>query len=397
MKRKNLEIKEMKQLAKQIIQEELKDKNIICDVFPLTFLEYYCDFLPHQKYHLMKSVSFATVPFSSTLAFCQPKEKYIVIFLSKVNQLKKIEPKIFNLVFLCYHEVRHLEQDWVPIENFYGFLHEIEATIAKSYLAYDYYLNHDQYSYEIGANLYAVKKTEEYLKKNYPNIYLEHQLELQEKKERYEYDYFSYNPMDTFDRYVEVSRRIYHEAMFSLNKNKSIPKRNRVDEIFFTPDYQYKSLAEIRTNQAFCQLEKEIIYTILTSSTFLSSLDFDTLDKDDTELLYQALEYAYWFYHNQQVSLEKKKVGGNVDSSEENKNITKFKQVENHLDLLFLNNFNYLRNEKRIQNNQDLITNSRKKIKRKEDVSNKGFFLFDWFYVVAIVLTLFSFLSYFLK
>ena len=69
-----------------------------------------------------------------------------------------MENKIFRLAFVCYHEARHVEQKEFDVYNFETFIDIIDKVNVL-----DYGLSHDSYSFEIGANLYSIRKTKEYM------------------------------------------------------------------------------------------------------------------------------------------------------------------------------------------------------------------------------------------
>ncbi len=95
------------------------------------------------------------------LAFNNLKEKDIVIFLNRIDKIEKVD-NIFQLARTCYHEVRHSIQQNFDNYSYEGFLRNID--LLRTNKIY-YQVEHDSFSFEIGANLYGISKAKEYIKK----------------------------------------------------------------------------------------------------------------------------------------------------------------------------------------------------------------------------------------
>lgn len=374
----------MKKMSRQIILEELQEKDMVCGIYPLTLIEYYSALIKKRKYKLEKKIFYARLPFSST-AFFEDRQKVIVIFISRLKKIKKIERQLFDLVFLCYHEARHLEQTWFSIGSLPGYLREMEEFICANAFGSDYLLYHDCYSFEIGANLYAIRKTEEYLKRKYPDIYLKYQETIRQKKEKFFDDYFSYHPTDTFDHYIEVLKEMKQESILSFHQDKVVPRLDAVSEVFLTSDYRIKKIREIRNHEDFSKLDKTIIYMVLSSSTFLSHLSLDDMDMEEIIFLKEALDYTSQVYENQRVMLEKN------GSSQGRYDFEKVIEKKNKILHPYLEKIAYL---SKIDNSRKKKENKNLVLKRKEEIAaklgNHGYLVFDLFYVMSALITLFS-------
>ena len=309
----------------------------------------------------------------------------IVIFISRLKKIKKIERQLFDLVFLCYHEARHLEQTWFSIGSLPGYLREMEEFICANAFGGDYLLYHDCYSFEIGANLYEIRKTEEYLKRKYPDIYLKYQETIRQKKEKFFDDYFSYHPTDTFDHYIEVLKEMKQESILSFHQNKVVPRLDVVSEVFLTSDYRIKKIREIRSHEDFSKLDKTIVYMVLSSSTFLSHLSLDDMDMEEIIFLKEALDYTSQVYENQKVMLEKN------GSSQGKCDFEKVIEKKNKMLHPYLEKIAYL---SKIDNSREKKENKNLVLKRKEEIEtklgNQGYLVFDLFYVISALITLFS-------
>lgn len=173
-----LSMEDMKKISHEII-EELGQPSIELNVFPLTFVEYYNDYVFNKKYNLIKMASYSTIPLIAD-GFNDSKGN-IVIFLNRINKIEKIEHKIFRLAQICYHEARHSMQQKFDNYSYDGFLRDIDHFLKTNI---DYTLEHNKYSFEIGANLYAVRKAKEYLKTRYPDLYKKHKDEIEKLEKK---------------------------------------------------------------------------------------------------------------------------------------------------------------------------------------------------------------------
>ena len=150
-----LDIKKMKEIAHDIIDEESRNNNINMNVFPLTFLEYYKGFEEREgrKFKLYDAIHYVGVRgYKSGKGNIYVCLENLDKFLGVINY--------FEFIQTCYHEFRHRNQEDFDEYSYEGFLRDVEHCIVF-YDRFDYELNHDSYSYEIGANMYALSKAKE--------------------------------------------------------------------------------------------------------------------------------------------------------------------------------------------------------------------------------------------
>ena len=288
--KKELSIEEMKTMANDIIKKELNSYGLNINVMPFTFVEYKNNVILKKK--LVISKAFAYVKSKVTAGFYHPSTNNIVIFINRIKKIKTIDKQIFKLVFICYHEARHREQiEFNPYsyEGFIDFINKLDFI--------DYGLSHDYYAFEIGANLYAIKKTKEYLKRNYSDIYARQKQEIEFLDKLYYLEYLTYDASQTFDTSLTVCRLINKMFKNSGNRkendlNKKIKEYEAVLSIFLNDDLSFKTIDEIISNNDFSNLDKRIVYTVFSSKLFLSTIDMNNMSLNGILIIKESLEYT---------------------------------------------------------------------------------------------------------
>ncbi len=293
--------KEMKKIAYEIISQELKDYSNNEDVyiFPVTTLEYYTQFIARfikvcntKKIHYSINALIQLIerPFKTSGCHIEMRtnKNLIISIIIFINNLKKINPFFINFLATCYHELRHSIQLTFDDYCYPNFLRLIEDLLI-AYNFTNYNNNHDNYSTEIGANLYAIIKTEEFLKNKYPDIYELEAQNIKNCENDYKQDYILFDAVNQMNKALEVVNKE------NLKINDKIPIFN----IFVRDDNSFKSIEDMIKNPEFQKLDKRIIYTILSSNSFLKNIDIQQLSLDELTTLDEALQYTYTIYHNQ--------------------------------------------------------------------------------------------------
>lgn len=258
-----------------------------------------------KDYDWFEKIFYFSFPFNS-VGFCHSSHQEIVIFLNRFMQIKDANLCLFDLLFVCYHEMRHLYQDYTfPIDTLDGYLKYIEYNIRIFGFNDDYSNNHDKYSSEIGANLYGIHKAKEAFLKKYPDQFDKIKDTYNNLENKFIVDYFSYDPMDTINRYVLMMQLRYKEAQSIFSRDKSFNLPNSVTNIFLRDDYTCKSLIEIIQHPNFSFIEKKLIYSFITSDVFLKSISLEELSAEERILFNGAISYAKTFYQNQKNTLIK--------------------------------------------------------------------------------------------
>lgn len=233
-----LSIEDMKKNSHEIIEEELRQYGIKLNIFPLTFIEYYKDYVFNKRYNLIKIAVYSSLPLVAG-GFNDLKGN-TVIFLNRINKLEKIENKVFRLAQVCYHEARHSVQKTFDEYSYDRFLGDIDMYLQRNM---DYTLEHDKYSFEIGANIYGVEKAKEYLKIKYPELYEKHKEEIEKLEKKYQLDYMTYDLSDTVERTIQLFK-LNKLINNKIIKRKSLKEVSPVLEIFLNEDGRFKILVK---------------------------------------------------------------------------------------------------------------------------------------------------------
>lgn len=278
--------KELEKLIQSIAAEELINNNIKdCYVVPMTFME--CMSLSYglkekiKRYVMLKKIS------REAQAFCCEIEGFNVVVMFLDNLLKmSYEDQILNSVFSTYHEVRHVIQNNFDTDSYDKFINDINHY--NQYIdVLEYKVNHDSYSYEIGANIFALEKTKEYLKKNYPDVYELSKEKIDVANKKNEINYMSYPYM-----------KMLNKALSKVMQNKDFEKIPVLK--YFVNEYGgFKSVYEIKKSKEIEKLDKRIVYCILSSNVFIKSMNESELSRDDKLYLSEAIDYIKTIYINQ--------------------------------------------------------------------------------------------------
>lgn len=348
-------IQEMKKFIYQIVEKELQENQLDCHIFPITTIEFYQKLLSSKECPLLEKIFSLYYPFYST-GFYNQYSQEITIFLNHFLKIKDNYLCQFNLLFVCYHEIRHLYQNnFFSINTLEGYLKYIEDNIRKFDFSDDYLFHHDKYSFEIGANLYGLQKAKKYFLQHYPNQLDNIKNTYDKFEHRFMIDYFSYDPIDTINWYILLMQRRYKEAHFILSTNKEFPLPNKVSSIFLNDDYTCKSLTEIINHPKLSSISKELIYSFITSEVFLNHIQYSSLNQEEKELFSKAINYAKTFYQNQKNTLTQY---GILHFSQNDK-----KKISNLLNTLLKEKDTPLRSEEKKKKHLENILVLEKKIK----------------------------------
>jgi len=146
----------------------------------------------------------------------------------------------------------------------------------------DYDKRHDQYFLEFDAELYAIAKTKEYFKTNYPDAfdiiekYIDHQY-----LSRIQIEQLKYDVQALFDLlYEECTKKKIHLNYF----------KDPLFQIFYNKDNKYKPLNEIINSDFLKNIDTRIIEGILGSYTFLEQLDMSKLTLNEKLFMLNVID-----------------------------------------------------------------------------------------------------------
>lgn len=308
------EMNAMKKIANEIISKELANyPNMKVYLFPVTNLEYYTSYVKQfikfyidNKLNLDKNefLNLIKKPFdneiigSSKFFDCREensKNEFIIFICILMNKIKKAKLPHIELLRVCYHEARHIIQQTFDSNSYSKFLGNIEELLSNNDND-DYNKNHDNYSSEIGANLYEIFKVEEYIKqleklenKKNSNIYTLEKYYIEDLENAYKLDYMLFDAVGQMNKAFDIVNKK------KLKINDEIPIFN----IFANDDNSFKSINDIIKNPDFKNVDKRIVYTVLSSNSFLKSIDMEKLSNEELDTLDESLQYTYNVYINQ--------------------------------------------------------------------------------------------------
>ena len=284
---------QIKQIIKDISDEECKEHNLETKIYGITPLEHYYKLFQDKEMKL--SLTRLTHPLLAAGVFYNTTNE-IIIYTNKPKKIKKIDRQIFCIIFTCYHELKHAIQEQTSDFSYDKFMALINSGDSPIPFVDYMLLDHDKYFCEIDANLYPIHKTKEYIKKKYPKEYELIKEELEKKEKTMNLNLAMHDASDIIER--------YHYKLKMLLKDENTTSISNLDEfpvlnIFWNDNLSYKSIKEIINNENFRKLDKRIIYAFFSTETFLETLNFEGLAYEELMILTEALEYTSNLYQKQ--------------------------------------------------------------------------------------------------
>ncbi len=290
MKNLNKEnIERMKRIAYDIISKELEKNNLDANIYLVNTFEYYIKYIPNVNFESMSNFISALKMPMLTKGFTfwhlnyKVEKPDIVIF---INYFKKYKNPLLNLIKNCFHETKHYIQLTADDYDYIKFMRNLE-TILTEYDWNNYINYHDDFLFEIEANIYAINKTKELLKGKYPNIYKLEKDTIDKMEKDYNIDYMLYDAIEQFDRLLHISNKI-----IIINTYPAF-------DIFLNENNAFKPIKNIISNPNFEHVDKRIVHTVLSSNAFLKSIDMKKLSNEELVTLNESLQYTYNVYINQ--------------------------------------------------------------------------------------------------
>lgn len=391
-----LDIKKMKDIVQDIIGEEFRNNNINVNVFPLTFVEYYKGFEEREgrKFKLYDALKYV-----GCRGYYEVGKGNFYVCLENFDYILKLD-SYFKLAKTVYHEYRHRMQEDFDEYSYEGFLRDVENCIVFNN-RFDYKLNHDSYSFEIGANMYALSKAKEYMKRKYLELYEKEKSYIDSVEQRYIIDYLSYDAADTIEMFIILMKlRADRYGEFD-----DLGEVNPILDIFLDCNNGFRKVSEIMSNAKFKLLDQRIISAMFSCRTFLDGLDMESLSLEELEVVSNALEYTNNVYKNQVNSLDKFKFFSKEKFIEVLKTKKSFIKKIGVISQYYINSLDRWANNSK--NNTDprlsfrkldvqienmkfvfqKFNQSKKLIKQK---NNHGFFVSDMFYIIGLLFTIFT-------
>ena len=383
---KQLTIDDIKKIIKDIEEEERKNFGFNGKIRNLTAVEYYKDSFKNKNLTLVKKISSLTVPLTAS-GICNFKNSSIVIFVDSYKKIIVPNKKTLNFIETCYHEIRHTIQPSLEDYSFDKFACDIDHLIAS--FNYNTYNNkHDSFYFEIDANLYGIYKAKEYLINKLPDVY--ENIIIQKHLEMYCNIYF--NALILYD----LSNSI-EEASFLLKKhNFSKEEKDEISpilNIFFNEDNSFKSIKEIINNNNFKNIDPRISSSFFSSKVFLDSIDLNSLDYYELDILREVLESKNNMYMFQQEIVDTE-LKNNKERLQQSLNvkkniINKIKTLHSYLYLIKefkkIQAKSYRGHELHKKKIPEYLDKTNSLLSSKK---NNGFVIIDIFYIISFIISI---------
>ena len=296
-------INNLKEIFQEIIKEEQKyTPSLKANIY--TIVEYYKSEQFKKELKLTKPIaSFKKIIETAGLkGGYNPKTKEIIVLINRLYEhLEIISPDSFaKMIIILYHEIRHRHQEEIMTKemNYSNFLMSIEKSIIKTDHLY-YQLNHNNFFIEIDANDIGTKKANKYIKEN-TNIYEESQKYLNNFQKSNEQNKEMYNPYAIFKKF---NFTLQGKIKKHIKKNNPNPLEQSLNELFendnikktfkeiYNIDGSYKGIEELLNKRN--TIDIRIINLIISSKSYLKTLNINTLNTLEKEYLEYILEKKY--------------------------------------------------------------------------------------------------------
>lgn len=306
---------EIKSIIKEIVKSFNKEYGLNVEIYPINIITYFSKEVLTKKY-IINSLNIKEIvdDMTKTLAYYDENSKNITLYLFNFYNRFKIlhhsdkNNEFIDLIFTVYHELGHVLQ-FQNNDSFFVFIVQLENTIKQNIP--DHYIScHDSYFIELDADYYAIGKTKEYLEE-YPEVSIEGKKHIDFLSKKYKYQLVNYDFDYFFNTFCDI-----------LPQNKNLYCNNfSWYKTFFDKDGVLRSLNDILSNEEFYKLDPRVVYSVISSDKFLSSIDFYKLNDIGRNILMQSLEYKYEIIHNQYIlnlsyPFTKEKLQNKLDSLE---------------------------------------------------------------------------------
>lgn len=310
MLKSNYKIKKLKEIANEIVEEEKLNNNIDTNLYPVTFIEYYNQYVLKKTINLVKKASLSLYALYARGFY--DMEGNIVIFLNTSDRIISLDGNLFSFVKTCYHEFRHTVQNEFSDESYEKFLTVVEALIRQNNNNVSYLLLHDDFSYEIGANLYGIRKAKEYVKRRYPYIYDKEKEKINILENKYTFEYLTYDAAYNFDKFYKIIKSL---SFINISDLVKFLEKYKIFQIFLNNDGSFKTIKDIINNVNTFKIDSRIVSAVISSRSFIETVSVQSLSKEELEFFYKHLNYTNYVYNNQLETMTKYKNQKGIDLS----------------------------------------------------------------------------------
>ena len=339
----------MKKIAVLAIIEIAEKEQLSTTIKPLTYAEYYHSDTFKKRHHLEKKLTrkFSRI-ISPLFSEGQNTNNNIIIFLDNFYPTSSTDKKhqLIHLLTCALHELGHSHQlqklpQYSPEEQFFL---ELEYFINSQNVNH-YQKFYAKYLRETLASLYGLTKTEEFLA-NHHFLYPNDIKYLTSKKEKYQYQYITYDFNLMFQEFHKLQGKgpldfslTYAEFLYQSNTN------------------QFKPLSEIINNWP-AGYGLNTLYRILSTNEFLNQTDLTTKTNKELAFLQTAINYCYEIelkkkaYTDQLLAQNNQNINPQKILSTKKEIIVQINRLKNTLTLLKLHQYH----QKDLTNTKELLT-----------------------------------------
>lgn len=392
--------KKIKDIIREIFEEEKNTNNLNTTINPITVIEFYKDYFNKfmKKENTIKSkLHMAKLPMVASGIHSwdnERKEGSIYIFLKSQNKIQEANKNLYKTLYVCYHEIRHAIQINYDKYSYNGFLYDMDYFLQEQ-SSTDYHTEHSEYSYEIGANLYGATKAKEYIQKHYPDLYEQEKEYIEKFEQKQKFYYITYDASDTIERMLDAIKK-----QLKNNNTKEIQNMDKISpvlELFLNSDMSFKSINEIIKNEKFKSLDKRIVYAFISSKSFLENINIEELSDEELNLLSESLQYTRTLYENQFKWLEQEK---NINLKEllkvEKSLLQKCVLIGDYYTKKIKHKLNFKRSDKQKETHMESVPEYLEKtntlIKKRK---TSGYLVINYFYIIGAILSILT-ISYLL-
>lgn len=397
----NNNIEETKKLIRTVFEEEKTIHNLDAEIYPVTVINFYQEHMAKlmaSKKTISSKINLIKLPIHASGVYMNNPDNQtnsIYMFLKNSGRITKNNRNIYDILFICYHEIQHSNQVNFDQYDYAGFLRDIDNYL-KNDSPRDYLTEHSKYSLEIGANLYAANKTKEYIQKNFPSIYEQNKEYIDKRERQAKFYYQTYDASDTIERTIQALK---NKSKHNDSLSKEMEEISPILKIFLNSDLSYKTIDDIVSNEKFKMLDKRIIHAFFSNKTFLENINFEELSEENLVLLSESLQYTNTLYQNQLQLLSQEKNINLLEFLKIEKNILmRYKLVDQYYRNKVGHILNFKRNDRSQQQHMESIPNYLEKTntlirKRVKD----GYITIDVFYIIGLFLSISTIIYLLLK
>lgn len=302
-------IDELKKIVRDIVNSEIEGNNVKFDIFPVTILEYYNDYLASKPFRKLEKVGFSVVPLRFKGGFRINSLNDIVIFLHHSKKVVKPKKSFFDLVLNSYHEARHINQDSLDKYSYEGALIDMENYVSSNGKILGYIMEHDSYFVEIDARMYSISKAINYVKRRYPKIYEKSREYINRLNREYNLKSLTYDIVSIVENATQIRKKKYKSASSMINNpiffeiylSEYVPS---ILNLFLNVNGTFKSVSHIISNCREHNVDDRIVKAFLSSKHFLDNVDVGSLSNEELSIVIDSLEYISSYYQDQLIIID---------------------------------------------------------------------------------------------